>query len=161
MKATNRFVPFTALLTLACAGPEPTPDTAERQRSVAEVGATVMPFDLENSTHVFTKNTSGGLQKVMSDSNNPDQISLIRQHLSQEATKFSQGDFHDPEMIHGGDMAGLHELVTGFEQVSFEYSEIASGAQILYTSKEPSLVTAIHSWFDAQLEDHGDHARPH
>jgi len=29
--------------------------------------------------------------------------------LAEEAQRFSQVDFHDPQMIHGEDMAGLHK----------------------------------------------------
>ena len=68
------------------------------------------------------------------------------------------GDFHDPAMIHGNDMAGLHELIMGAERLTISYSEIEDGAQILYTAEDTSLVTAIHAWFDQQVSDHGRHA---
>ena len=118
-----------------------------------------MPFDLERTTHIFEKIDNGGLQQVISDDKDVEQISLIQAHLAEEAQRFSQGDFHDPEMIHGEDMAGLHELVTGHNKILIEYTEIEQGAQILYTTDDPKLVSAIHSWFDAQLSDHGSHAQ--
>ena len=62
-------------------------------------------------------------------------------------------------MIHGEDMAGLHELVLGHERLTIEYGEIELGARIVYRAEEPGLVSAIHDWFDAQLRDHGDYAR--
>ncbi len=34
-----------------------------RQQDVAKKGAMVMPFDVHNSTHVFQKNTTGGIQQ--------------------------------------------------------------------------------------------------
>ena len=58
-------------------------------------------------------------------------------------------------------MPGLHDLVTGAEKLRIDYSDIAEGAQILYTTNEPDLVNAIHLWFDAQLSDHGSHAADH
>ena len=88
-----------------------------------------------------------------------EQIALIRAHLQEEATRFQAGDFHDPAMIHGEDMAGLHALVTGAEQMTIEYSELPNGAQILYTTEVAELVEAIHQWFEAQVSDHGDHAQ--
>ena len=63
---------------------------------------------------------------------NPDdaeQITLIRAHLAEEATRFQQGDFHDPEMIHGQDMAGLHTLMTSAGQIDIVYSDLPDGAQ--------------------------------
>ena len=47
----------------------------------------------------------------------------------------------------------------GHERLAIEYREIELGARIVYRAEEPALVSAIHDWFDAQLRDHGDHAR--
>lgn len=131
----------------------------ERQAEVAEKGAEVMPFDLDATTHIFEKNADGGLQQVIAD--NPadsEQIVLIRSHLAEEAERFQQGDFHDPAMIHGDDMAGLHALMMGAGQIEITYSDLPDGAQILYTTTDAELIDAIHSWFDAQVSDHGQHA---
>ena len=148
------------LIALACSAPEGEPQTASRQDSVAAVGRQVMPFDLDRTTHVFQKTESGGLQHVFSDDGDAEQIRLVRAHLEEEAAKFAQGDFHDPEMIHGNDMAGLHALVMGFERLVIVYSDTEEGGQISYSSEDAGLVTAIHEWFDAQLSDHGHHAQP-
>ena len=131
---------------------------SERQAEVADRGAMVMPFDLERTTHVFSKESYGGLQKVVSDDGDKKQVALIREHLSHEAERFAKGDFHDPSMIHGEHMAGLHQLVMGHDKMTVEYSEIPEGAQIIYRTDDPSMVEAIHQWFDAQVSDHGRHA---
>jgi len=81
--------------------------------------------------------------------------------IEMEAERFARGDFHDPAMIHGEHMAGLHQLVQGHERLSIEYSEIDDGGQILYSTEDQELVAAIHKWFDAQLRDHGEHASGH
>jgi hypothetical protein len=133
-------------------------DLARRQEEVAEAGRAVMPFDLEATTHVFHKRPDGGLQTVLADGDDAEQVQLIRAHLSDEAARFARGDFHDPAMIHGEDMAGLHALVMGYESVRVEYREVERGAEITYVSDDPALVEAIHEWFDAQLRDHGRHA---
>jgi hypothetical protein len=155
-----RVHPTTALLLAAlaaCSGPEP----RSRQADVAEAGATVMPFDLDRSTHVFEKTGDGGLQTVVSDDHDAEQIALIRKHLAEEAERFARGDFHDPEMIHGPDMGGLHTLVTAHDRLSIVYAEVEDGAEIRYRSDDPTVVDALHQWFDAQLADHGAHAQPH
>jgi hypothetical protein len=120
-----------------------------------------MPFELENTTHAFEKLEDGGLQTVVSHDEDPDRVALIRAHLSDEAERFSRGDFHDPAMIHGDDMAGLHALAMGHERLRITYGEVARGAEIRYASDDPALIAAIHAWFDAQLSDHGEHAQPH
>ena len=132
-----------------------------RQDEVADRGASVMPFDLERTTHIFEKLDSGGLQQVLSDDLDADQIGLIQSHLSEEALLFSQGDFHDPEMIHGHAMPGLHDLMMGYEKIDIEYAALENGGQITYVTQDDAMIDAIHKWFDAQLSDHGDHAQGH
>ena len=152
---TTAFLTLLALPSLGCGGP----DEDARLREVAEVGAAVMPFDLERTTHVFERVETGGVQTVLSDDGDAEQIRLIREHLSEEAERFARGDFHDPSMIHGPDMAGLHALVEGHDRMTVTYRDVESGGVIDYRSDDPTLVEAIHRWFDAQLSDHGDHAQ--
>ena len=118
-----------------------------------------MPFDLERTTHIFEKRDNGGLQQVISDDGDEAQIELIRMHLAEETERFSNGNFHDPQMIHGENMAGLHQLITGHQKITIAYSEIENGAQILYTTDDGEMVTALHNWFDAQVSDHDAHAQ--
>jgi hypothetical protein len=132
----------------------------ERQQEVAERGSEVMPFDLERTTHVFSKTEDGGLQQVRSDDGDPEQIALIQAHLEEEALRFQQADFDDPAHIHGDDMPGLALLRAGYEQVEVVYAPLTDGAQISYQAETPELIAAIHAWFDAQLADHGPHASP-
>nr|WTB35021.1 aspartate carbamoyltransferase [Streptomyces sp. NBC_00830] len=130
-----------------------------RQEAVAERGRTVMPFDLEQTTHHFTPTETGGVQDVVADQ--PDdtkQVSLIRTHLQQEAKAFGQGDFGDPAQIHGESMPGLAALEDGYERIEVHYRERPDGATLTYTTDESALVDALHDWFEAQLSDHGDHA---
>ncbi|WP_199433423.1 hypothetical protein [Qaidamihabitans albus] len=133
--------------------------TTARQYAAAARGAQVMPFDLERTTHRFTKNRTGGEQTVVADDpSDTEQIRLIRQHLAKENAKFSRGDFSAPETIHGSRRAGLAELAAGYRRVTTEYADTASGGHITYTADDPALVTALHGWFDAQVSDHGGHA---
>ena len=134
----------------------------ERQQEVAKRGARVMPFDLEQTTHLFQPLDDGGLQRVtVKDPKNQAQIALIRAHLKEEAGRFRRGDFSDPAKIHGADMPGLAELSRGAARVGVRYTELPDGAEIRYTAKDPALVDAIHRWFQAQLHDHGRHAVMH
>jgi hypothetical protein len=133
-----------------------------RQEEVAKRGAKVMPFDLEQTTHVFQKLDDGGLQKVVvKDPANKKQIALIQAHLKEESEKFRRGDFSDPAKIHGEDMPGLAQLKAGAAKVDIRYTTLPDGAQIRYTAKDSKLVTALHQWFAAQLSDHGHHATGH
>jgi hypothetical protein len=133
-----------------------------RQNEVAAKGAKVMPFNLEQTTHVFQKLDDGGLQKVVvKEPLNKKQIALIQSHLREESEKFRKGDFSDPAKIHGEDMPGLAQLKAGAAKIDIRYSALPDGAQIRYTAKDPKLVTALHQWFAAQVSDHGKHATHH
>jgi hypothetical protein len=130
-----------------------------RQEAVAERGRSVMPFDLERTTHHFTPTDSGGVQDVVADEPADErQIALIRTHLRREAEAFGRGDFGDPARIHGDDMPGLAELKEGHDRIEVRYRERPDGATLTYDTAEPELADALHAWFEAQLGDHGDHA---
>ncbi len=133
-----------------------------RQDAVAARGATVMPFDLDQTTHHFVPQPNGGLQTVVvRDTTNSEQIALIRTHLQTEAERFATGNFASPVAIHGQTMPGLAELEAGADRLTVTYSDLPNGGQIVYTTSEPYLVDAIHRWFAAQVSDHGEHATDH
>ncbi|QYX81849.1 aspartate carbamoyltransferase [Streptomyces akebiae] len=163
---------LTAGITTACIGATlgaalwiggPRQDGSEgqtsRQEAVAARGRTVMPFDIEETTHHFTPTGTGAVQDVVADQPDDEkQIALIRTHLKQEAKAFGQGDFGDPAQIHGDNMPGLATLQEGYERIEVRYKDRTDGATLTYTTDEPALVAALHDWFEAQLSDHGDHA---
>ncbi|NGO43833.1 aspartate carbamoyltransferase [Streptomyces sp. YC419] len=138
---------------------DPGEGRTERQELVAERGETVMPFDLERTTHRFTPTATGGTQDVVADQRgDTEQIDLIRAHLRKEAAAFSRGDFADPARIHGADMPGLAELQDGYDRFEVHYENRADGATLTYTTEDSALADALHEWFQAQLGDHGAHA---
>jgi hypothetical protein len=154
---------FIALALCACGGQgernESSALTAKRAL-VVQRGRAVMPFDIDRTTHHFRKSASGGVQQVVSKDGDPWEIALIRKHLAAEAGRFQHGDFSDPSNIHGPEMPGLKALATGARRIDIRYTELPSGAQIAYETRDPTLVSAIHTWFDAQVQEHGRHAMP-
>jgi hypothetical protein len=133
-----------------------------RQEEVAAKGTKIMPFDLEQTMHHFQPLENGGLQTVtVKDPSNSTQIALIQAHLKEEAEKFHRGDFADPAKIHGENMPGLAALQTGAQYIDVQYTALPNGAQIRYSTKDPTLVMVLHQWFAAQRADHGHHAVQH
>ena len=132
----------------------------QRLDEVVQRGSKVMPFNLEQTTHVFSKTTNGGVQQVLvNDPANVEQIKLIREHLTKISHEFQQGDFSNPAKIHGDTMPGLEELRKAKpNQIDIVYKELPNGAEINYSTDMPDLIKAIHQWFDAQLSDHARHA---
>jgi len=118
-----------------------------------------MPFDLDATTHFFRKTDDGGIQVVAADDPaDGEQIDLIRKHLREERENFARGDFDDPAAIHGHDMEGVAELRARYAEITVGYTDHADGGELTYTTDDPGLVAAIHSWFDRQVMDHGDDA---
>lgn len=149
---------FAAML----AAPLPVQSETERQHGVAERGAQVMPFDLEQTVHVFEPLEDGGLQRVtVKEGADGEQVALIQEHLREEAERFQAGDFRDPARIHGADMPGLTALSAGAERIDVSYTALPAGGEIRYSARDPDLVAAIHRWFHAQVQDHGPHATMH
>ena len=132
----------------------------QRLDEVVQRGSHVMPFNLEQTTHVFSKTAKGGVQQVIvKDPANVEQIKLIREHLTKISHEFQQGDFSNPAKIHGDSMPGLDELRKAKpNQIDIVYKELPNGAEIDYSTDIPIFINAIHQWFDAQLSDHARHA---
>jgi hypothetical protein len=138
-----------------CGSPAQTP-----QEHVHSSAHTVMPFDMSKTVHIFRMTERGGIQRVViRDAAAKEQIAPIQQHLSQEAERFQQGDYSDPGMLHGKDMPGLKELQTGGSKIKVSYAPLADGAEIVFSTDDKHLLTAIHRWFGAQLSEHGADAK--
>jgi hypothetical protein len=133
---------------------------AQRQAEVAKRGPDVMPFSLKATQHVFTKKPDGGVQKVVvRNSADIEQVKLVRGHLRDIQMQFLKGDFSGPTHIHGAGMPGLADLNAAKPgQISIDYKEVSGGAELTYRTADTQLATALHSWFDAQVSDHGPDA---
>jgi hypothetical protein len=134
---------------------------AKRQAEIEKRGVGVMPFDQNLTMHKFAKTDTGGIETVTAnDHNDTRQVTLIQGHLSHERDLFAKGDFSDPMAIHGYQMPGLQDLRRGASvgQVTIEYAALPNGARLTYSTRDPDLVDALHTWFDTQLMDHGSHA---
>lgn len=134
---------------------------ADRQAEVERRGQSVMPFDQNKTMHQFRDTTSGGVETVTAnDPHDQEQISLIRQHLTRERDLFAAGNFTDPMAIHGMTMPGIQGLqrAAAAGRVSITYAALANGASLTYSASDTDLIDTLHTWFDAQLMDHGSHA---
>lgn len=133
---------------------------ATRQADVAQRGKDVMPFDLKATSHIFTKNGAGGIQRVVAKKvSDAAQVKLLRQHLREIKVQFGTGNFSGPTHIHGQDMPGLADLKAAKPgRIAIAYKNVKGGAELVYKTSDAKLVMALHKWFDAQLSDHGPDA---
>jgi hypothetical protein len=138
------------------------PNPTDRQQMIHEYGSSVMPFDLNLTTHHFESLPDGGVETVTAnDPTDQVQIGLIQQHLRELATQLQQGDFSDPATLHGATMPGLATLSTAGTRLQIRYAATADGARIRYTTQDAEILVAVHQWFAAQLADHGADAIDH
>ncbi len=119
-----------------------------------------MPFRLAATRHIFTKTADGGVQQVLVlDPSDDAQLAQVREHLRDMQSRFLRGDFSGPMHIHGANMPGLARLRAAAPgELAIAYREPPGGAELSYHASDPGLVLALHDWFDAQLDDHGDDA---
>lgn len=130
--------------------------STDRQGEVRSAGAAVMPFDLDETKHTFTKTEDGGVQTVFAlDPSDQEQIARIRSHFRELQMEFSSGDFSRPAAIHGKSMPGLVGLVDNASSLRTTYEEIPAGASLTYQTDSGQVVGFLHEWFDAQVSDHG------
>lgn len=134
-------------------------DNDKKISAVREKGSQVMPFDLNKTLHIFNKTSDGGVQIVnIRDPKYTDQLIPIREHLKKIAVEFKNGNFADPSSIHGIDMPGLSILQANSSKFSITYVQLVNGAKLEYISKDEKIISALHLWFDAQLNDHASDA---
>jgi hypothetical protein len=130
-------------------------DATSADDAMAARAQAVMPFDLARTDHTFTQTAYGGIQTVVvNDPSNSRDRDLIRAHLRAEAENFRRGDYDDPARIHGMDMPGVDALSRGSDHVDVAFAEISGGARITYRATDPTLISALHEWFDRQTHDH-------
>ncbi len=124
------------------------------QDKVAAPDPAVPSFDPEKAISLFQMLPDGGVQVVtVKDASDQKQIELIQAHLQEMSGKFSNGDFSDAARVHTNDMSWLNDLNAGAKQIDVNYTVLPNGGQISYTTADPSLVSAIHRWFTAQVSD--------
>lgn len=134
-------------------------DKVVQQATVREKGAKVMPFELGKTIHTFEQRLDGGDQTVsVRNTKDSQQLKLVREHLKKIAKEFQAGNFSDPATIHGNVMPGLITLKNNPTKFTVTYVELTYGAKIEFRSSDPTIITALHQWVDAQVKDHGSDA---
>lgn len=111
--------------------------------TLAAIGA---PFSNRNSTQVFQKNQSGGIQQVLAkDPNDKALVAAIRSYLEAEAQRFGNGDYSGP-------FRGVKHLkAVKPRQIQIVYRNVPAGAAIDYVGVDAAAADAIHKWLDAEI----------
>jgi hypothetical protein len=131
-----------------------------RREMIHSRSSMVMPFNMNKVTHYFIKTKDGGTLMIKAKNGHDTvQINLIRKHLKKEHVLFSNADFRDPMTLHGVKMPGLKVLTSSKGKFKVVYKKLSDGAELILTSADLNVIKALHTWFNAQLKDHGRDAK--
>jgi hypothetical protein len=141
----------------ACAPGAPGSAEAPPPESFAALqarGQQAMGVDQYTSTHLFDALESGGRIELQRDVDDPAGVTQIREHLQAITKAFSSGDFSTPAFVHMQDVPGASVMASKRELITYRYSELPRGGQVLITTGDPDAIEAIHAFMAFQRQDH-------
>ena len=122
---------------------------------VNERGDKVMGFDHDKTTHHFRLFGDGGaIEVTANDAADTASRDQIRQHLAHIATKFADGDFNAPMMIHNREPDGVATLKNLKSEVKYVYSDLPNGGVVRITTANKEALDAVHAFMRFQISDH-------
>lgn len=122
----------------------------------------LLPYAADQALEGFAKTANGGIMQIIAKSaNDGQQIKLMQLYLRQTAEEYGKGDFSSTERFHGTDMPGLNQMKAAKNGgIKYEYKALNNGGQIIFSTDDPQLLTALHAWIEAQIKAHGNAALP-
>lgn len=131
-----------------------------QQKHMPNISQSIMPIDAAKTVHIFKMTESGGVQRVIvKNKDDADQVILVQQNLREEADRFQHGDYSDLAAPHRTDKPEPKDLQPGAQKTKVSYSILSDGAEIIFETTDPHLLTAIHRWFGVQLSEYGADAK--
>jgi hypothetical protein len=167
----SRAVSGTALvaasaLLLACGPARPGETEAEDAASFAALqdrGRAAMGVDQYTSTHLFDVLADGGRIELQRDTDDPEGVAVIRQHLQEIQRAFASGDFSTPAFVHDRPVPGTDVLVARRDRIEYVYRDLPRGGELRLITTDPDALEAIRAFMAFQRDDHRaggvDHSR--
>ncbi len=117
-------------------------------------GKQAMGVDQYTSTHHFDDMADGGRIELQRDVDDPVGVVQIRAHLQEIASAFKGGDFTTPAFVHMQSVPGANIMASKRAMITYTFSALPRGGQLLIVSKDPSAIAAIHEFLAFQRMDH-------
>ena len=118
-------------------------------------GDHVMGFDHTKTTHHFLLEERGGSIEITANSSDDVESSeQIRMHLKHIAKMFAAGNFNAPMLIHDQTPPGVSVMQELKGEIKYHYEEIAQGAAVRISTKNPTALKAIHDFLRFQIKEH-------
>jgi hypothetical protein len=127
-------------------------DAKKEQASDAPSAAETGSFDVRAVSQVLTRISNGTIRRVTAnESSDARQIGLIRANLKKQAEQFSNGTLPSPSRPGAAPVAGFSTLQAAAPgELHGQYFEVRAGAEIRYTSDDPSLAAALQLWLESE-----------
>ena len=117
-------------------------------------GQVAMGVDQYTSTHRFDALPDGGRIELQRDTDDPEGVATIRQHLREIATAFESGDFDTPAFVHMREMPGTRVMAEKRRVIDYTYRDLPRGGEVRITTSDPEAIRAVHAFMAAQRGDH-------
>jgi len=118
-------------------------------------GDRAMGFSQSKTAHHFLLKRDGGSIEVEA-LNEADQASIgqIRQHLTEIARQFSEGNFDSPVFIHAQTPPGVPAMKRLKAEIKYEFEKTERGGRVSIQTNNPEALTAVHQFLRFQIEEH-------
>jgi hypothetical protein len=127
----------------------------KHKHEVDERGERAMGFSQTKTTHHFTLHADGGsIQVEANDAADAESRARVREHLSQVAKSFAEGDFAKPKEVHAQAPPGVETMRRLRASIKYEYSETERGARVRISTADAEALAAVHAFLKFQIEDH-------
>jgi hypothetical protein len=137
----------------------PQPDSAFA--ALQERGRIGMGVDQYESTHRFDALTNGGRIEYLLNSDDPEGITAIRQHLQQITRDFAAGDFTTPGFVHAMVVPGTVTMAARKDRIQYTFRPLPRGGEVNITTADPDALRAIHEFMAFQRQDHRAEGHAH
>jgi hypothetical protein len=146
----------TALAALTACSPEPQGDAGEDAAfsALQDRGEVSMGVDQYASTHLFDELPDGGRIEFQYDSDDPQEVEVIRGHLREIEVAFRNGDFSTPAFVHAQEVPGTDVMSERREHIEYRYEDLPRGGELRLTTSDPEALLAIHEFMAFQRGDH-------
>lgn len=120
------------------------------------MGAHVMGFDQDKTTHRFLLYEDGGAIDIsVKSADDAKNREAIRAHLPHIALLFGEGDFSAPMLVHETkDVPGAKDLARLKGRIIYTYAETPAGGRVNIVSKDREAITAVHTFLKYQITEH-------
>ena len=129
--------------------------SAQHRADVEKHGDEAMGFPHDKTTHHFRLLSDGGaIEVTANDSNDSANTQVIRSHLKQIVSMFSNGDFSTPMFIHSQIPPGVPVMKQKRAAISYTFEELPAGGRLRIKTADQEALKGVHDFLRFQIEDH-------